>query len=180
MTNVDELAKKIQLLDEAYRSGNPLVSDSEFDKLRAELVDIAPNHPLLLSPGGGNNLLSLVKKNLSNERKILIEQLNSNHISGALGQRFVGSCMLHTMQSAVLDINIRIDHNVGRLLNQITISNGLDLSILLIAQQARGGYSPLRTIITTTLFHVDSRRHVDHRELCHQIEHIRRCWTFSI
>ena len=59
MTNVDDLAKKIQLLDEAYRAGNPLVSDLEFDKLRAELVDIAPNHPLLLSPGGGNNLLSL-------------------------------------------------------------------------------------------------------------------------
>ena len=50
MTNVDDLAKKIQLLDEAYRAGNPLVSDLEFDKLRAELVDIAPNHPLLLSP----------------------------------------------------------------------------------------------------------------------------------
>ena len=59
MTNVDDLAKKIQLLDEAYRAGNPLVSDLEFDKLRAELVDIAPNHPILLSPGGGNNLLSL-------------------------------------------------------------------------------------------------------------------------
>ena len=59
MTNVDDLAKKIQLLDEAYRAGNPLVSDLEFDKLRAELVDIAPNHPFLLSPGGGNNLLSL-------------------------------------------------------------------------------------------------------------------------
>jgi len=59
VTNVDDLAKKIQLLDEAYRAGNPLVSDLEFDKLRAELVDIAPNHPLLLSPGGGNNLLSL-------------------------------------------------------------------------------------------------------------------------
>ena len=35
MTNVDDLAKKIQLLDEAYRAGNPLVSDLEFDKLRA-------------------------------------------------------------------------------------------------------------------------------------------------
>ena len=59
VSNVEELAKKIQLLDEAYRAGNPLVSDYEFDKLRAELVDIAPNHPTLLSPGGGNYLLSL-------------------------------------------------------------------------------------------------------------------------
>ena len=30
----------------------------------------------------GDNLLSLVKKNLSNERKILIEQLNTHHVSG--------------------------------------------------------------------------------------------------
>ena len=59
MTNVDDLAKKIQLLDEAYRAGNPLVSDYEFDKLRAELVDLPPDHPTLLSPGGGNYLLSL-------------------------------------------------------------------------------------------------------------------------
>jgi threonylcarbamoyladenosine tRNA methylthiotransferase MtaB len=30
----------------------------------------------------GDNLLSLVKKNLSDERKILIEELNTHHISG--------------------------------------------------------------------------------------------------
>ncbi len=30
----------------------------------------------------GGNLLSLVKKNLSNERKILIEELNTHYISG--------------------------------------------------------------------------------------------------
>ena len=30
----------------------------------------------------GNDLLSLVKKNLSDERKILIEELDKHHISG--------------------------------------------------------------------------------------------------
>ena len=71
MTNVDDLAKKIQLLDEAYRAGNPLVSDLEFDKLRAELVDIAPNHPILLSPGGGTHLLSLGNQPFENWYKDL-------------------------------------------------------------------------------------------------------------
>ena len=57
--DVQKLANKIQLLDEAYRAGNPLVSDLEFDKLKAELVDIDPKNPILLSPGGGVHLLSL-------------------------------------------------------------------------------------------------------------------------
>ena len=66
MIDVQELAKKIQLLDEAYRAGNPLVSNLEFDKLLSELVDLAPDHPLLLSPGGGSHLLSLGNQSFEN------------------------------------------------------------------------------------------------------------------
>ncbi len=59
MVNVEELAQQIQKYDEAYRAGNPLISDALFDELRATLVNIDPKHPILLSPGGGSELLSL-------------------------------------------------------------------------------------------------------------------------
>ncbi|RPG59420.1 MAG: hypothetical protein CBD51_003210 [Flavobacteriales bacterium TMED191] len=69
--DVQKLANKIQLLDEAYRAGNPLVSDLEFDKLKAELVDIDPKNPILLSPGGGVHLLSLGNQPFENWYKDL-------------------------------------------------------------------------------------------------------------
>ena len=59
MVNVEELAQQIQKYDEAYRAGNPLISDALFDELRATLVNLDPKHPILLSPGGGSELLSL-------------------------------------------------------------------------------------------------------------------------
>ena len=59
MVNVEELAQQIQKYDEAYRAGNPLISDALFDELKATLVNIDPKHPILLSPGGGTELLSL-------------------------------------------------------------------------------------------------------------------------
>ena len=59
MVNVEELAQQIQKYDEAYRAGNPLISDALFDELRATLVNLDPKHPILLSPGGGTELLSL-------------------------------------------------------------------------------------------------------------------------
>ena len=59
MIDVQELVKQIQTYDEAYRAGSPLVSDTIFDEMLEELVKLAPDHPLLLSPGGGNHLLSL-------------------------------------------------------------------------------------------------------------------------
>ena len=59
MVNVEELAQQIQKYDEAYRAGNPLISDALFDELRTTLVNLDPKHPILLSPGGGTELLSL-------------------------------------------------------------------------------------------------------------------------
>ena len=59
MVDVEELAQQIQKYDEAYRAGNPLISDALFDELRATLVNLDPKHPILLSPGGGSELLSL-------------------------------------------------------------------------------------------------------------------------
>tara|TARA_R100000353_G_scaffold2392_1_gene3530 strand:+ start:1023 stop:1796 length:774 start_codon:yes stop_codon:yes gene_type:complete len=59
VVNVEELAQQIQKYDEAYRAGNPLISDALFDELKATLVNIDPKHPILLSPGGGTELLSL-------------------------------------------------------------------------------------------------------------------------
>jgi len=59
VVNVEELAQQIQKYDEAYRAGNPLISDALFDELRATLVNLDPKHPILLSPGGGTELLSL-------------------------------------------------------------------------------------------------------------------------
>ena len=59
MVNVEELAQQIQKYDEAYRAGNPLISDALFDELRATLINLDPKHPILLSPGGGSELLSL-------------------------------------------------------------------------------------------------------------------------
>tara|TARA_R100000654_G_scaffold16504_1_gene34549 strand:- start:444 stop:1220 length:777 start_codon:yes stop_codon:yes gene_type:complete len=59
VVDVEELAQQIQKYDEAYRAGNPLISDALFDELRATLVNLDPKHPILLSPGGGSELLSL-------------------------------------------------------------------------------------------------------------------------
>ena len=59
MVDIRELVKQILIYDEAYRAGSTLVSDKIFDQMLEELVKIAPDHPLLLSPGGGNHLLSL-------------------------------------------------------------------------------------------------------------------------
>ena len=59
MIDVQDLVKQIQIYDEAYRAGSPLVSNIIFDEMLEELVKLAPDHPLLLSPGGGNHLLSL-------------------------------------------------------------------------------------------------------------------------
>ena len=42
MVNVEELAQQIQKYDEAYRAGNPLISDALFDELRATLVNLDP------------------------------------------------------------------------------------------------------------------------------------------
>ncbi len=57
--SIQALANEVQRLDEAYRAGHPLVSDAEFDGIREELVRLAPDHPVLKVPGGGQKLLSI-------------------------------------------------------------------------------------------------------------------------
>jgi DNA ligase (NAD+) len=50
--------------DRAYRAGNAVMTDAEFDALIADLRRSEPDHPLLRTPGGGTKLLSLGNQDL--------------------------------------------------------------------------------------------------------------------
>ena len=45
--NIDSLVADLEKYNAAYRSGNPLISDKEYDNLVAQLVELAPDHPYL-------------------------------------------------------------------------------------------------------------------------------------
>ncbi|QPN69949.1 hypothetical protein [Synechococcus sp. CBW1108] len=53
------LRSSIRAADAAYRAGQAYLSDVEFDGLVAELQQLDPSAPELLTPGGGSKLLSL-------------------------------------------------------------------------------------------------------------------------
>jgi DNA ligase (NAD+) len=57
--SVDSLRKQVRQADAAYRAGQALMTDAEFDALCAELRVVAPMAPELQQPGGGTALLSL-------------------------------------------------------------------------------------------------------------------------
>lgn len=57
--SVNSLRAEIRRADSAYRAGQALMTDAEFDALCAELRVVAPHAPELLTPGGGRALLSL-------------------------------------------------------------------------------------------------------------------------
>ncbi len=57
--SVDSLRKQVRQADAAYRAGNALMTDAEFDALCRELSALAPLAPELHTPGGGVELLSL-------------------------------------------------------------------------------------------------------------------------
>ena len=59
MASIASLRKQVKQADDAYRSGNALMSDQGFDQLAAELRAAAPFAPELMLPGGGSALLSL-------------------------------------------------------------------------------------------------------------------------
>ena len=59
------LRSAIRTADAAYREGQAYLSDAEFDELVAELQQLDPTAPELLTPGGGSKLLSLDKQDLS-------------------------------------------------------------------------------------------------------------------
>ena len=59
------LRQGIRAADAAYRAGQAYLSDAEFDGLVAELQQLEPTAPELLTPGGGSKLLSLDKQELS-------------------------------------------------------------------------------------------------------------------
>jgi DNA ligase (NAD+) len=59
------LRQGIRAADAAYRAGHAYLSDAEFDALVAELQELEPTAPELLTPGGGSKLLSLDKQDLS-------------------------------------------------------------------------------------------------------------------
>jgi len=57
--SVNSLRAEVRRADAAYRAGQALMTDAEFDALVAELRAVAPHAPELLVPGGGRALLSL-------------------------------------------------------------------------------------------------------------------------
>ena len=57
--SIEALLKQYIKFDDAYRSGRPLVSDQEFDRLKAVLLDEAPDHPVLQNAGEGIVLKSM-------------------------------------------------------------------------------------------------------------------------
>ena len=59
MPSIASLRKQVKQADDAYRSGNALMSDQDFDRLAADLRAVAPFAPELMLPGGGSALLSL-------------------------------------------------------------------------------------------------------------------------
>lgn len=57
--SVDSLRAQVRKADAAYRAGQALMTDAEFDALCQELRVVAPFAPELQQPGGGTALLSL-------------------------------------------------------------------------------------------------------------------------
>jgi len=49
MKKTEPLVKSLKKYNEAYRSGNPLVSDHEYDNLVQKLKDLDPDNPFLQS-----------------------------------------------------------------------------------------------------------------------------------
>lgn len=58
------LAQLVASADAAYRRGQAVMTDAEFDALVADLRATEPDHPLLRMPGGGDKLLSLANYEL--------------------------------------------------------------------------------------------------------------------
>lgn len=58
------LAMLVADADQAYRRGQAVMTDAEFDALLADLRRMEPDHELLRRPGGGNKLLSLGNQDL--------------------------------------------------------------------------------------------------------------------
>ena len=57
--SIAELRQKVRTADAAYRAGNAIMSDADFDALEQQLKAAAPHAPELHQPGGGSKLLSL-------------------------------------------------------------------------------------------------------------------------
>lgn len=64
MASIEALRTQIRRADAAYRDGDPIMTDGEYDGLEAELRALAPYAPELRYPGGGTALLSLNKSTL--------------------------------------------------------------------------------------------------------------------
>jgi DNA ligase (NAD+) len=59
------LRQAVRDADAAYRRGEAFLADAEFDALVAELQRVDPSAPELLTPGGGDKLLSLGNQDLA-------------------------------------------------------------------------------------------------------------------
>ena len=64
--SIEALLEKYIKYDDAYRIGRPIVSDQEFDALRAVLLDEVPDHPVLQNAGEGIVLKSMGNQPFNN------------------------------------------------------------------------------------------------------------------
>lgn len=71
MANLINLKKKIIDAATAYYSGNPIMSDEQFDELVEELREIAPNDKLLRKVGWGSQVTSVDLKKVSHDVVII-------------------------------------------------------------------------------------------------------------
>lgn len=51
MSDIDGIINTLQLYDQMYAEGNPLVSDEEYDELKKSVLDDNPNHPYFKTVG---------------------------------------------------------------------------------------------------------------------------------
>ena len=100
--NSDELASKLTLYNQAYRNGQPLISDAEYDALVEQLRQLTPDHPFLqrVEPEqftGRVEVRHMVPM-LSTEKAYTIEQL----------QRFVARVKKEAESSGISELLFRV------------------------------------------------------------------------
>lgn len=78
--DADGIAAQLSHLNKAYRSGEPLVTDHQYDMMRKVLVDMAPSHPFILSVEpevalDGKGRVSHVKPMLSTDKAYTADEV---------------------------------------------------------------------------------------------------------
>jgi DNA ligase (NAD+) len=110
--NIDSLVADIEKHNAAYRSGNPLISDEEYDNLVAQLVELAPDHPYLqtVEPESFENKRQVRHPipMLSTEKAYTSEQL------GRFCQRVVKEASALGVKKPLIRVTPKLDGLAGR------------------------------------------------------------------